>query len=208
MSQELEPGDKVLTAGDFEMGKTTALVYLAEMHGRALVFDPEGEVDPADPPPTMRPKRWTQVRRLEDVARANTPCVSLHVGYDRLDEVAGLALENLAPGLTVILLEFSRAVPGTSPSATPDNVSTLWRTAHKQDTSLLVEIHRSNEVPKICRRADHVLAWRLPTDDAEDLAEVAGTPEMHLADRLPDHHYLHAKAGTLTWREPFPLKPP
>jgi len=206
--QQLEPGDKIIAAGDFEEGKTTGLCFLAELHRRAIVHDPEGELDPNDPPPTMQPQRWTQIRSLDALADVETPCVSLHVGYDQLDDVAGLALDNLAPGLAVVLLEFSRSVPGVSPASTPDNVSTLWRTAHKQDTSVFAEIHRSNEIPKICRRADHVLAWRLPSDDAEDLAEIASAPQMHLADRLPEHHYLHAHAGDLTWREPFPLQPP
>jgi hypothetical protein len=208
MSQQLEPGDKVLAAGDFEQGKTTGLAHLAEMHPRVIAFDPEGELDPRSPLPTMRPERWAQVRRLEDLARVEAPCVSLAVGYTELEDVAEIALENLAPGLAVVLLEFSNAVPGTSPTSIPRPVNTLWRTAHKQNTTVLAEIHRSNEIPKICRRADHVLAWRIPSDDAEDLAEIAGTPELELADRLPEHHYLHAHAGHLTWRKPFPLDPP
>lgn len=208
MTQELEPGDKVLAAGDFEMGKTTGLAYLAEMHPRVIAFDPEGELDPRSPLPTMRPDRWAQVRRVEEITRVEAPCVSLHVGYRELEDVAELAIENLEPGLAVVLLEFSNAVPGTSPASIPQPVSTLWRTAHKHDTTLLAEIHRSSEIPKICRRADHVLAWRIPSDDAEDLAEIAGVPELGLADRLPAHHYLHAHTGELAWRKPFPLQAP
>lgn len=208
MTQQLERGDKVLGAGDFGEGKTTALVYLAEGHDQVIAFDPEGELDPRDPPLTMRPQRWTQVTSIDQVRNASTPCVSLHVPYTELDDVAELALKNLKPGMAVLLLEFSNAIPGTSPSSVPHHVSTLWRTAHKKDTTILAEIHRSNEVPKICRRADHVLAWKIPPDDAKDLADLVGIPQLQLADRLPSREYLHAHRGNLTWRDPFPPHPP
>lgn len=209
--QSLEHGDKVLGAGDFEQGKTVGLCYLAELHDQVIAFDPEGELDPYDPKLSMRPERWTQVHNVRELADADTPCISVNVNYTELDNVCGVALENLQPGLAVVLLEFSRSVPGTSPSAIPDNVSTLWRTAHKDDTSVLCETHRTNEIPKICRRADHFLAWRLPDDDAQDFADAASLPELAYANRLPERHYLHGckkKGGSVAWRKPFPPRPP
>lgn len=207
--QEFKPGDKMLAAGDFEMGKTTGLGYIAEGYGRTLVHDPEGELDPADPPPTIRPESWEIVASVDEIPEANAPCVSVNVDYTELDAVCEVALANSELLDLLVLLEFSNAVPGTSPSATPKHVSTAWRTLHKDDVSIAAEIHRSSEIPKICRRAKHVLSWRIPEDDAKDLAEIAGIDELALACRLPQYHYLHAVgSSSLTWRKPFPLHPP
>lgn len=181
---------------------------MLEGFGKVLAFDPEAELDPYDPPLTMRPERWTQVTRLEDVAQADTPCVSVAVDYDQLDDFCGLCLANKKQLDAVALFEFSRAVPGVSPAAIPPNVSTCWRTLHKWDVSLFAEVHRTNEIPKICRRFDHLLAWAIPEDDAEDLADLAGVPQLELAARLNGREYLHNHKDELTWRAPFPPKPP
>lgn len=208
---QIQAGEKIIAVGGFGTGKTTAFVHLLELHPYALVFDPLGEIDPglprAEQKPTMTPGRWETVQRLEDLAQTRKTHVSVCLPHQDLDEFCQVALDNLRSGLAVGIMEIGDSLPGTSPASLPQPVSTLWRTAHKKDTTVLPEAHRTNELPKITRRADKCMAYQLPKDDADDLATLYGIPELSLAANLAKLEYLLADVHTksITWHAPIPI---
>lgn len=207
-AQVIQVGDKVLALGDFGEGKTTALVYIVEHYPEVLAFDPEGELDPDLPKddriPTLTPERWDSVTRLADLDHVEAPCVSVQLPYDQLDPFCERAHQLARPGLLVLILEIGTAIPGTSPGSVPQNVDRAWRTLHKNQTTLVTEGHRVEELPKILRRSDHTLVWRLPPDEAVSAAKFTRTPELEHASKLGDYEYLHDDGDTVTWRAPVP----
>lgn len=209
MTQRVDPGDKVLALGDFRSGKTTGLVYIVEHYPEVLAFDPEGELDPHLPAhkrkPTQTPSRWEAVTSIDQLAHAEAPCVSVQLPYDQLNAFCQRANELARPGLLVLIMEIGTAIPGTSPGAVPEHVDRAWRTLHKNETTLVTEGHRVEELPKILRRSDHTLAWQLPEEEAESAADFTRTPELEHAHELGEYEYLHDDGDTVTRHQPVPV---